>query len=289
VAPSFSIHKRKEMNKTAAISDDMMVLLHKYNMWEDRTIEIKATHPKFSISETFVCAVQDSRTNQFMTGQNMIPLEDKEKLNKYTGFLIIDESSSLSISAGMELNMRIPHDCAIVRLIELGNPEIAPSLDDVIPSKHRFYIHDRQQSAKRTLKKHDMRKEAFMLDDKLTTQEKRDLLTLIGFNHVHYSDLEVRSIFAGQISDEPEKLLEEHKRSDKLQRVLINRLLEASILTKNDIGEIWYNKLLIGADFEQAIVYVSNPANSEHIVSLNLKLDELNKPKKVVKPRTSKK
>lgn len=232
-------------------------------------------------------ALYDVDTGRYATG-----LDDKKRkeLEKKTGFNLDDR-----------YDPRNPHefwdsDAAILKLpnhtiiLDTNNPLeeikyhiaraskfVANSLEEYEEGKFPEATHvifDEEQSIKVKAKKVAVKKEAYKIAMKLTTDEKRNIIMIISGKDMSkqsndYLDVEIDNI----INNKPEEFIEYSKRDKEYinTKALILEAVMKNILRKK-AEAIYYMDEMIGITIEEAVAFINDPKNQNYKVMLMEKL-----------------
>lgn len=161
----------------------------------------------------------------------------------------------------------LPQDKALLDILE-DSGFLATNKNAVHPSKHRFYIEDKEAEAAETLSKAKSKRKAFAILDNMSLSDIVDFARLKPFN-INVStmtNLQVEAAIVDLIEKNPQVFLNAASDPDKQYRVLLYKLTSSNILHHEPVtGKITYNGEVIGMTEESVIAYIKDPSNAKII------------------------
>jgi hypothetical protein len=170
------------------------------------------------------------------------------------------------------LDLNNPKDLIDYKLCLKSN-RVAPSIEGLLVTpKADYVISDENAEAKRANKKVETKTEAIMIFSKLTHEEMRNYLKLLGLDGSSTSGEVVKNKLWQEIDVAPENFLRLAQLKDFKTRVLITDLVRNNLLRVQG-GHYLHGTTDIGYDIERAAAYLDDPENQDIRINLMSQLD----------------
>lgn len=244
-----------------------------------RTVRIQAVKGNYHTGTPFfLTPVYDARSNRYVLGHEVDGVGDAVA-GKVLKALGVDEKNPIenirkSIHHGMILNLKTDEDLGIY-LMAVNNPQVATSTKRVIPDQHLFFVLDMEAESQEDISIERMQFKA----KEFLFKASRDVLVKCA---IYIGKIDVRGLSIDAITG---RLLKEANRDPKgilefFEKSPVNETFVKELIYYSIIQEkqgIFYDGEKFMGNLPDAVAYISDPKNSEHVNSLGRRLDEIQK------------
>lgn len=229
---------------------------------------IIATDRQYQQSPFYISATFDPDRKIYITGQEFKDEEEKKKCA-----LVIDPEESYQIKHLQVFDTDSPVDVELLKLIRTKTQDIASSKNEAIPGVHRFYLENKEDEAKDTISKIEMKLEAFKRIKGLSLDEMVDHSRLVGLHVKNLSKTQVEAGLLNFCENSPEVVLDMFKDNDKDVKIFFKKLVDKGILNFKK-GKYVYNEEVIGINEDYAIQYLKDKKNISVVEQWRDKIDK---------------
>lgn len=245
----------------------------------DRTVQLLAVNPKYKERACFLVPIYNSTTRRYEVGIEDIPVIEQGKILKALGIsddpkngVQLDELQ-IPISHRQKLNLANTEDYGIYCLALVNTETVAPSRKQVDSRKHLFCILDVEKESVEDVSLAKLQHEAV---DRIF--KEGDLVKLkslcIYLGGIDVANLSLNALTAKAIkvaNEKPQDVIAfyEGKGDNKL---MILELYHYGVIQFKQ-GKYYDGEIFMGT-LEEAIDYIANPKNSQHVNSLGTRLLE---------------
>lgn len=242
-------------------------------------IRIVATKAEYETAPYYVAPKWDSVAKEFLTGQQHMTDVEKESL-----VFKIDEDTSIPIKHGMELNGDNPTDKEIIKFLK--HVEIvSQTKSEVNGDYHRFYIENKDDEAKDSIGKTNLKLECYDYIRTLSLKEMADFARVLGTRVSNMSKSQIEAAIYEKVEDDPKFVCDSIKDSDLKIKIFIDKLIEESVVVYK-ASKYYYGDEMIAINKDYLAEYVKDKSNAP-VINQWAKLIDPDSFKKVKKEKKS--
>lgn len=243
----------------------------------EERIKIYAVNKKYKEKPFLVTAVTDPIKKVYVTGQ-----EHLSKTDLSNSELVISHKENYMVRNGDELILRkknekyeLSRDYALYCLLRVV-PEIANSKDEVINGSHLFYMQNFEQEAEKKISTSKVRAQAYAkVANFVSLTDMADMLFYFGETAANASHKRAEAKIYELVEAKPAEVIEYFDKSEMSTKIVfIKKLLYYNIVKKQTNGYLIYGDVVLGANENEAAVFVFDVKNDKVYVPLK---DQLNK------------
>lgn len=260
--------KRKALLMKAGLLDNRKVEIRAYVSKEKHPINKQQPLIDYRMAKEQIAGTQKPNSTQLYNWTDGLDLEERKIINEECGVQFYNEDSRVLLRHGMTLDLSIPADAALWNFIKY-NPILGKREADCRNGNIRFYVYDAVAVTSERSNNRSLKIKALELYQKLTPNQMRECLGLLGMDTKVMSEMEVKDTFGEECEENYKTVLDRWNAEDKEHRVMLNNLIFNGVLTTDvETKRIMRNGNIFAADVDSALLIIKDPSNSQLMKSL---------------------